>query len=123
MLKPDCKPERSVLRAAVAGGVPRARRGEAWHLLASLSRAPAPSQQQFPALVQVIFSSVPLQPPVPHQPYNSLKCQLTSHQHAILIDLGRTFPSHPYFSGALGPGQLGLFNILKAYRCFLDLCV
>ena len=50
------------------------------------------------------------------QPYSNLKSQLTTHQHAILIDLGRTFPSHPYFSGALGPGQLGLFNMLKAYR-------
>jgi len=29
--------------------------------------------------------------------------------------LGRTFPSHPYFSAQLGHGQLCLFNILKAY--------
>src|SRR5579872_4011436 len=29
--------------------------------------------------------------------------------------VGRTFPTHPYFSGALGSGQLALFNILKAY--------
>ena len=29
--------------------------------------------------------------------------------------LGRTFPSHPYFQQTLGPGQLALFNILKAY--------
>ena len=28
---------------------------------------------------------------------------------------GRTFPSHPYFSIQLGPGQLSLFNLLKAY--------
>ena len=28
---------------------------------------------------------------------------------------GRTFPTHPYFSTALGPGQLALFNLLKAY--------
>lgn len=28
---------------------------------------------------------------------------------------GRTFPSHPYFSTQLGPGQLSLFNLLKAY--------
>ena len=26
--------------------------------------------------------------------YSTLKGQLTPHQHAILIDLGRTFPSH-----------------------------
>ena len=28
---------------------------------------------------------------------------------------GRTFPGHPYFSRALGAGQLSLFNLLKAY--------
>lgn len=48
-------------------------------------------------------------------PYDLLLKQLTSQQHAILIDLGRTFPNHPYFSSALGPGQLALFNLLKAY--------
>lgn len=50
-----------------------------------------------------------------HVQYESLLKQLTSHQHAILIDLGRTFPSHSYFSSPLGPGQLALFNLLKAY--------
>ena len=29
--------------------------------------------------------------------------------------MGRTFPNHPYFSASLGPGQLSLYNILKAY--------
>lgn len=66
-------------------------------------------------------------------PYETLLKQLTSHQHAILIDLGnqsaftipigstiliitgRTFPCHSYFSSPLGPGQLALFNLLKAY--------
>lgn len=28
---------------------------------------------------------------------------------------GRTFPAHPYFMQTLGPGQLALFNVLKAY--------
>lgn len=67
-------------------------------------------------------------------PYETLLKELTSHQHAILIDLGewvdfgrmilyshsflcigRTFPNHSYFSSPLGPGQLALFNLLKAY--------
>ena len=48
-------------------------------------------------------------------PYDLLLKQLTSQQHAILIDLGRPFPNHPYFSSPLGPGQLALFNLLKAY--------
>lgn len=29
--------------------------------------------------------------------------------------LGRTFPGHTYFASPLGPGQLALFNLLKAY--------
>lgn len=29
--------------------------------------------------------------------------------------LGRTFPKHPYYAQPLGPGQLSLFNLLKAY--------
>ncbi len=50
-----------------------------------------------------------------HKPYKELLKQLTIHQHAILIDLGRTFPTHPYFANPLGRGQLSLFNLLKAY--------
>ncbi|KOX68600.1 TBC1 domain family member 4 [Melipona quadrifasciata] len=63
-----------------------------------------------------------LQPPIDthdfpnyNTAYDLLLKQLTSQQHAILIDLGRTFPNHPYFSSPLGPGQLALFNLLKAY--------
>lgn len=94
------------LREVVAKGVPQSRRGEAWQLLVSLSPSPIASNNtqyssdNFPNLTA---------------DYNVLKSQLTSHQHAILIDLGRTFPTHGYFSGALGPGQCGLFNLLKAY--------
>lgn len=40
---------------------------------------------------------------------------LTPYQHAILIDIGRTFPSHPMYCQQLGTGQLSLFNVLKAY--------
>lgn len=29
--------------------------------------------------------------------------------------VGRTFPTHPYFSRQMGNGQLALFNLLKAY--------
>ena len=33
----------------------------------------------------------------------------------LFYALGRTFPTHPYFSRQLGAGQLSLFNLLKAY--------
>lgn len=33
----------------------------------------------------------------------------------IFYVAGRTFPTHTYFSSPLGPGQLALFNLLKAY--------
>ena len=29
--------------------------------------------------------------------------------------IGRTFPTHQYFSAQLGAGQLSLYNLLKAY--------
>ena len=47
--------------------------------------------------------------------YKELLRQSTIHQHSILLDLGRTFPTHPNFSKKLGTGQLALFNVLKAY--------
>ena len=93
-----------VLREAVANGVPQTRRGEAWHMLVTMASTNNTvtqfTSEEFPNLTA---------------DYLMLKSQLTSHQHAILIDLGRTFPNHGYFSGALGPGQCGLFNLLKAY--------
>ncbi|KAL1790120.1 TBC1 domain family member 1 isoform X2 [Sigmodon hispidus] len=88
------------MHSAVGQGVPRHHRGEIWKFLAEqfLLRHPFPSKQQ-PKDV----------------PYKELLKKLTSQQHAILIDLGRTFPTHPYFSAQLGAGQLSLYNILKAY--------
>ena len=112
----DQVPDRASVRAAVGLGIPRSKRGEAWQLMAKMSKAKAPSEEKFPSLTMVRLILLALSKIHPFQPYSKLKSQLTSHQHAILIDLGRTFPSHPYFSGALGPGQLGLFNMLKAYR-------
>ena len=107
------------LRGGVSVGVPQARRGEAWQVMIARSDTSRLTElsEKFPNMTAK---------------YNSLKSQLTSYQHAILIDLGkinlyistftemqiftgRTFPSHGYFSGALGPGQCGLFNLLKAY--------
>ncbi|KAK1342050.1 hypothetical protein QTO34_016803 [Cnephaeus nilssonii] len=81
-------------------GVPKSRRGEIWQFLAVQYRLRhrLPNKQQ-----------------PPDTSYKELLKQLTTQQHAILVDLGRTFPTHPYFSAQLGAGQLSLFNLLKAY--------
>ena len=55
--------------------MPKARRGEVWSLLAERSGL-SDFEERFPALTSE---------------YDGLKSQLTSHQHAILIDLGN-FP-------------------------------
>ncbi|CAL8331646.1 unnamed protein product [Merluccius merluccius] len=88
------------IHAAVTQGVPRQHRGEIWKFLS----------EQY-----VLRQAVPLRPPANQMPYKELLKQLTSQQHAILIDLGRTFPTHPYFQAQLGAGQLSLYNLLKAY--------
>ncbi|XP_056626884.1 TBC1 domain family member 1 isoform X2 [Triplophysa dalaica] len=89
------------IHTAMGQGVPRQHRGEIWKLLSEqyLLRQEVPSPK----------------PPNNITPYKDLLKQLTSQQHAILIDLGRTFPTHPYFSAQLGAGQLSLYNLLKAY--------
>ena len=56
----------------VSVGVPKARRGEVWSLLAERAGFGG-LEERFPALAS---------------DYDGLKSQLTSHQHAILIDLG-----------------------------------
>ncbi|XP_041054884.1 TBC1 domain family member 4 isoform X2 [Carcharodon carcharias] len=88
------------VHTALSQGVPKARRGEIWQFLAEQYRLRhrLPEKQQ-PADIS----------------YKELLKQLTTQQHAILVDLGRTFPTHAYFSAQLGAGQLSLFNLLKAY--------
>ncbi|XP_015273904.1 PREDICTED: LOW QUALITY PROTEIN: TBC1 domain family member 1 [Gekko japonicus] len=88
------------IHSAIGKGVPRHHRGEIWKFLA----------EQYQLKHQFANKQQPKD-----TPYKELLKQLTSQQHAILIDLGRTFPTHPYFSAQLGAGQLSLYNILKAY--------
>ncbi|KAM4560891.1 TBC1 domain family member 4 isoform 6-T6 [Fundulus diaphanus] len=85
---------------AICLGVPKSRRGEIWLLLSHQRRL----QHRLPHRQQA-----------PDTPYYDLLKQLTAQQHAILVDLGRTFPTHQYFSAQLGAGQLSLYNLLKAY--------
>uniref|UniRef100_A0A8C5LMP7 TBC1 domain family member 4 n=1 Tax=Leptobrachium leishanense TaxID=445787 RepID=A0A8C5LMP7_9ANUR len=94
------KTDMEKVHAAVAQGVPRFHRGEIWMFLAE--------QYQ-------LRHTMPNKNMLKDMPYKELLKQLTTQQHAILIDLGRTFPTHPYFSAQLGAGQLSLYNILKAY--------
>ncbi|XP_065453058.1 TBC1 domain family member 1 isoform X15 [Chrysemys picta bellii] len=94
------KIDMETIHSAVGRGVPRHHRGEIWKFLAEQYHL----KHQFPSKQQPKDT-----------PYKELLKQLTSQQHAILIDLGRTFPTHPYFSAQLGAGQLSLYNILKAY--------
>ncbi|XP_023286413.1 TBC1 domain family member 4 isoform X2 [Seriola lalandi dorsalis] len=81
-------------------GVPKSRRGEVWLLLSHQHR---------------LRQRLPQRQHAPDTPYHDLLKQLTAQQHAILVDLGRTFPTHQYFSAQLGAGQLSLYNLLKAY--------
>lgn len=96
------KRDPKVLFQAIHNGVPRMKRGDVWMYLAeqfSINIAPVDTKK-FPNY---------------NTPYHVLLKSLTEHQHAIFIDLGRTFPNHQYYKAALGVGQLSLFNILKAY--------
>ncbi|XP_022358459.1 TBC1 domain family member 4 isoform X5 [Enhydra lutris kenyoni] len=88
------------IHVSLKEGVPKSRRGEIW---------------QFLALQYRLRHRLPNRQQPPDISYKELLKQLTAQQHAILVDLGRTFPTHPYFSAQLGAGQLSLFNLLKAY--------
>ena len=68
-------------------GVPRQHRGEIWKFLS----------EQY-----LLRQTVPSRPPANHTPYKELLKQLTSQQHAILIDLGNLdthahSPAHIFF--------------------------
>lgn len=92
--------EKEEIHMTLCQGVPKSRRGEVWLMLSQQYRLRhcLPQRQQASDI-----------------PYYDLLKQLTTQQHAILVDLGRTFPTHQYFSAQLGAGQLCLYNLLKAY--------
>ncbi|CAK8684311.1 unnamed protein product [Clavelina lepadiformis] len=99
------KIDQSVLHAAVRKGVPRALRGRVWSML----------YEQWKLRLESTQRPLTSKCKLVKTPYHELLKLLTSEQHAILIDLGRTFPTYPYYSQQLGNGQLALFNVLKAY--------
>lgn len=99
-IEPLCTDSR--LREAIKSGVPRAKRGEVWMMLAKQN------SQNHPSSDSTSFPNF-------DTPYLELLKNLTEHQHAIFMDIGRTFPYHNYYKAPFGMGQLSLFNILKAY--------
>uniref|UniRef100_A0A1A9X2B1 Rab-GAP TBC domain-containing protein n=1 Tax=Glossina brevipalpis TaxID=37001 RepID=A0A1A9X2B1_9MUSC len=102
-LKLGNKRDPKILAQAIKAGVPRTKRGDVWLFLAeqyAINSAPPVDTHRFPNF---------------HTPYQVLLKNLTEHQHAIFIDLGRTFPNHKFYKDPLGLGQLSLFNLLKAY--------
>uniref|UniRef100_A0A673CSS2 TBC1 domain family member 4 n=1 Tax=Sphaeramia orbicularis TaxID=375764 RepID=A0A673CSS2_9TELE len=92
--------DREEMYRALCQGLPKSRRGEIWLLLSHQHR---------------LRHRLPQRQQAPDTSYQDLLKQLTAQQHAILVDLGRTFPTHQYFSAQLGAGQLSLYNLLKAY--------
>jgi TBC1 domain family member 4 len=91
-----------LLMPAIKSGVPRAIRGDVWKMLGRQF------SKTHPQMDASAFENYNVS-------YGELLKNLTEHQHAIFMDIGRTFPNHEYYKTPFGLGQLSLFNILKAY--------
>ncbi|KAI5123943.1 hypothetical protein M0805_006357 [Coniferiporia weirii] len=82
------------LAKAIEQGIPKSLRGMMWQLMS------ASKDTELEAT------------------YVRLLKESSSHEKAILRDLGRTFPHHDYFTDGQGIGQGNLFNVLKAYSLY-----
>ncbi|CAF87893.1 unnamed protein product, partial [Tetraodon nigroviridis] len=71
--RPKVKVDMEIIHAALAQGVPRQHRGEVWKFLS----------EQY-----LLRQTVSTQPPTNNTSYRELLQQVSSEQHAILIDLG-----------------------------------
>ncbi|KAK3728848.1 hypothetical protein QZH41_020235 [Actinostola sp. cb2023] len=98
-LSPDEIVDPFILQQAIKAGLPKLRRGDVWVFLSN----------QFSLRASSCGTEWS------RGTYGVMREGHSLHQHSIFIDLGRTFPGHPYFMSQFGPGQLSLFNLLKAY--------
>lgn len=99
-------PKLDEIRQTVFKGVPQIKREKIWFWLMKQYQ----SKNKEETLLKQNNSELRT-----NMDYRELLHQTTIHQHAILLDLGRTFPNHANFSRKYGKGQLALFNVLKAY--------
>ncbi|KAG7098563.1 hypothetical protein E1B28_000496 [Marasmius oreades] len=82
------------LARAITRGIPDTLRGMMWQLMAASKDVKLEAQ------------------------YLILLKESSTHDKAILRDLGRTFPHHDYFTDGQGIGQENLYNVLKAYSLY-----
>ncbi len=92
----------SIFLQAIKSGVPKIKRGDVWLMLAEQYN------KNHPPIDTSNFHYFSTN-------YVDLLKNLTEHQHAIFMDIGRTFPNHEFYKAPFGLGQLSLFNLLKAY--------
>lgn len=96
-------------------GIPKAKRGDIWFLLSEQYMIQTDCTKSNGSDAERVSLIDINRFPNFYTSYPTLLKNLTEHQHAIFIDLGRTFPNHKYYKDPLGLGQLSLFNLLKAY--------
>lgn len=87
------KQTNELIKELVRRGVPANLRAQVWKLL---SKAPETSPQS-------------------SENYKSLLKQPSNCEKLIQRDIARTYPDIEYFKDESGPGQEGLFNVIKAY--------
>lgn len=81
------------IRDLVRRGVPANLRAKIWKLLANAQQVTPQSSEQYKSMLQL-----------------SSTCE-----KLIQRDIARTYPENDYFKDEAGPGQEGLFNVIKAY--------
>lgn len=84
------------IKELVRKGVPNNLRAQIWKLLASAQQATQQTSEQYKNMLK-----------------RSSNCE-----KLIQRDIARTYPENDYFKDEAGPGQEGLFNVIKAYSLY-----